>query len=55
MSGAEGTGGDSPLSGFKYFRLISGLPERLRTDGVERDKAGNRDLFFDQYAMLMLT
>ena len=55
MSSADESADDLKLSGFKYFRLISGLLDRLRTDGVERDKAGNRDLFFDQYAMLILT
>lgn len=42
------------LQGFKYFDLIDGLLERLRPVGTERDKAGNRELFFDQYAALML-
>ena len=42
------------LSGFKYFRLINGLLERLHAAGTARDKAGNRELFFDQYATLML-
>ena len=42
------------LQGFKYFELIDGLLERLRPVGTERDKAGNRELFFDQYAALML-
>jgi len=42
------------LQGFKYFELVTGLFERLRSHGLERDKAGNRELFFDQYALLML-
>lgn len=50
---------DEPLDarnvqGFKYFDLISDLLERLRPVGTARDKAGNRQLFFDQYAVLML-
>ncbi len=36
------------LQGFKYFRLIDDLLARLRPAGTERDKAGNRQLFFDQ-------
>ena len=42
------------LQGFKYFELISDLLERLRPVGTERDRAGNRELFFDQYATLMI-
>ena len=42
------------LQGLKYFRLIDTMLERLRPVGTERDKSGNRDLFFDQYVTLML-
>jgi hypothetical protein len=42
------------LQGFKYFELIDGLLERLRPVGTERDRAGNREFFFDHYAVLML-
>jgi hypothetical protein len=42
------------LQGFKYFALVSPLLERLHTDGTARDRAGNRTLFFDQYAALLL-
>lgn len=42
------------LQGFKYFDLLDGLLERLRPVGTERDRAGNRDLYFDQYATLMI-
>jgi hypothetical protein len=42
------------LQGFKYFELIDGLLERLRPVGTERDRAGNRELYFDQYAALMI-
>jgi len=42
------------LSGFKYFSLLAGLLERLHAQGAERDKAGNRRLFYDQYALLLL-
>jgi hypothetical protein len=42
------------LQGFKYFRVLLPLLERLRAVGTERDKAGNRELFFDQYTVLLL-
>lgn len=42
------------LQGFKYFDLLDGLLQRLRPIGTERDRAGNRELFFDQYAALMI-
>ncbi len=42
------------LQGFKYFRVLGPLFAHLRTVGTERDRAGNRQLFYDQYATLML-
>lgn len=42
------------IQGLKYFDLLSGLLERLRDDGCQRDRAGNRQLHFDQYCMLVL-
>lgn len=42
------------LQGFKYFALLGSLLERLRPVGTTRDRAGNRQLFFDQYAALFL-
>jgi hypothetical protein len=42
------------LQGFKYFALVMPLLARLREAGTGRDKAGNRELFFDQYAALLL-
>jgi hypothetical protein len=42
------------LRGFKYFPILQPLSERLHTVGTARDKAGNRELFFDQYAALLL-
>ncbi len=42
------------LQGFKYFALLDELLARLRPVGTARDRAGNRDLFFDQYATLMI-
>jgi hypothetical protein len=42
------------LHGFKYFRLLGPLFAHLRAVGAERDRAGNRQLFYDQYATLLL-
>jgi hypothetical protein len=42
------------LQGFKYFDMVQPLLARLHDAGTTRDKAGNRRLFFDQYAALML-
>lgn len=42
------------VEGLKYFALIDGMLERLRRVGCERDVAGNRQLYFDQYAALLL-
>ena len=45
---------EETLQGFKYFRILGPLFTRLHTVGTERDRAGNRQLFYDQYATLML-
>lgn len=42
------------LQGFKYFDILIPLLERLHSVGTARDPAGNRELFFDQYAALIL-
>lgn len=42
------------LRGFRQIRSLGKLLKRLRTEGVARDRAGNRRLFYDQYAMLLL-
>lgn len=44
----------SQLEGFKYLKLVAELFQTLHDAGTLRDKAGNRELYFDQYAMLML-
>jgi hypothetical protein len=44
----------SQLQGFKYFSLILPLLEPLRNVATERDRAGNRQLFCDQYVGLLL-
>jgi DDE family transposase len=45
---------EKDLQGLKYFRLLLPLLERLHDDATARDRAGNRQLFFDQYACLIL-
>jgi hypothetical protein len=42
------------LQGLKYFRLLTPLFAPLHEDATQRDRAGNRQLFFDQYACLLL-
>ena len=42
------------LQGFKYFRVLGPLFAHLHTSGLERDRTGNRQLFYDQYASLVL-
>jgi IS4 transposase len=45
---------EADLRGFKYFQLLVPLLERLHDVGTARDQAGNRQLFFDHYAVLLL-
>lgn len=45
---------EKDLQGLKYFDRLLPLLERLHEFGTERDKAGNRELFFDQYTLLIL-
>tara|TARA_B100000949_G_C14258677_1_gene441799 strand:+ start:90 stop:1295 length:1206 start_codon:yes stop_codon:yes gene_type:complete len=42
------------ILGLKYFKLLKRMLGELHKVGTERDKAGNRTLFFDQYASLIL-
>jgi hypothetical protein len=42
------------ITGLKYFDKLAPLLERLRDDGCARDRAGNRNLHYDQYCMLIL-
>ena len=42
------------LQGFKYFGILVPLLERLQDIGTARDRAGNRQLFYDQYTALLL-
>lgn len=45
---------ESDLQGFKYFKKISHLLQRLNNAACQRDKAQNRILHMDQYMTLML-
>jgi hypothetical protein len=45
---------DKELQGLKYFQLLSPFLDRLHNDATARDRAGNRRLFYDQYACLLL-
>jgi hypothetical protein len=45
---------ESELQGFKYFKAISGMLERLHQASCQRDRAGNRALHMDQYMALLL-
>ena len=42
------------LKGLKYFKVLGALLERLHANATARDRAGNRQLFYDQYACLLL-
>ena len=39
---------EKDLQGVKYLELLEPVLERLCGLGTERDRAGNRDLYFDQ-------
>ena len=45
---------EKDITGLKDFDQLAPLLERLHDDACRRDTAGNRTLYFDQYAMLML-
>ena len=45
---------ESDITGLKYFDQLAPLLERLHNDGCKRDWAGNRQLHYDQYCMLIL-
>lgn len=42
------------LQGLKYFKALGPLLAPLHRDALDRDKAGNRILHYDQYARLLL-
>lgn len=45
---------ENQLEGFGLFESLLPMLRRLHPVGAERDKAGNRELFFDQYCLLVL-
>lgn len=45
---------DSDIVGLKYFNRLMPLLQRLHDVGTKRDRAGNRELFFDQYCAFVL-
>lgn len=45
---------EKDLEGLKYFKALGSIFERLHDVGIERDRAGNRKLYFDHYAGLLL-
>ncbi len=45
---------EESLHGFKHFKLLLPVLERLHDNACHRDKSGNRKLHFDQYAALIL-
>jgi len=45
---------EGDLQGFKYFKVLKPLLERLHENATARDRSSNRHLFFDQYACLLL-
>jgi hypothetical protein len=42
------------ITGLKYFDQLAPLLARLHDDGCARDRAGNRQLHYDQYCLLIL-
>jgi Transposase DDE domain len=44
----------SDVEGLEYFDTLMPLLARLKDIGTERDRAGNRQLFYDQYVCLLL-
>src|SRR4051794_40797172 len=45
---------DSDIVGLKYFDRLMPLLEKLHDVGTQRDRAGNRTLFFDHYCSYLL-
>jgi len=55
MADKEGTSiRAEDVQGLKYLPALQGLLQRLHQDGCARDRAGNRQLHFDQYCLLLL-
>src|ERR1700752_1958152 len=51
---AKGERAVTVVNGGKYVRLVGTLLQALHAAGTERDRARNRQLFYDQYATLLL-
>lgn len=45
---------EEDLKGFKHFKLLNSILERLHDTSCDRDRAGNRRLHYDQYTALIL-
>jgi len=45
---------EKDLKGFKHFKVLNALLERLHETACARDRAGNRKLHYDQYTALIL-
>jgi len=45
---------EEDLTGFKHFKFLNALLERLHETTCSRDRAGNRKLHYDQYSALIL-
>jgi len=45
---------EEDLHGFKHFKLLMPVLDRLHDNACQRDRAGNRKLHYDQYAALIL-
>ncbi len=45
---------EEDITGLKYFDKLLPMFDRLHEVGCRRDKAGNRQLYFDQYCLLIL-
>lgn len=45
---------EEELQGFKHFRLLLPVLEKLHDNACQRDRAGNRKLHYDQYSALIL-
>ena len=51
---AKGARWVAVVNGFKYVRLVGTLLQALHTAGTERERAGNRQLFYEQSATVLL-
>ena len=45
---------EKDLQGFKHFKLLTPILEKLHNHACARDRAGNRKLHYDQYTALIL-